>query len=285
MSSLSKASKIIPTTKDIIKNWDGFSSDYISHIELNLLPFYFNLTSLIKANRATKNDKILELSVGGGLGFYNLANNTKAQLYGGDISSEMIKEAKRKIAMLPNTSLNHIDLNVIDNEDLSRFNDNYFSSIISNFSLHIVSNPLLMLKETKRTLDSNNSNASAAFTVWGQPKNNFLLTLLPDLFKKHNFPLPNRRSLFHLSKKDVIYDLCKEAGFSNITLEYTSIIYNYSTVDEFEFYLYNPPFNSLFEDLGKDNAEIIKQDYRKEIANEIKDGKKSIMEGLIIHLH
>lgn len=279
--------KITSNLNDSIKLWNSFSKDYITHMEINCLPIYFNLLSLIKVNKATTNDKILELSVGGGYGFFNLANNTNAQIYGGDISEEMVKEAKKRLALFNKNSNKLIDLDIINNEDLSRFQDNTFRNVISNFSIHLVHNPLVMLKETHRVLNKNDPNNSAAFSAPGRAENCSLFSLIPQSIKECGFEIPiNSKAMHGLSQnKDEVYQLCREAGFNKITLEYTSCLLNYSNEKEIDIIIDGPMGQQMFKGLDEDKIEKVKEKYRNNIAKELKDNRKIKNEALLFHLH
>ena len=129
-------SKKVYNSKEITVFWDKMSKLYQKNLELSLLPHYINLISLLGIQNLNKDNKILELSVGNGLGFSLLKNFTNSKLYGGDISSEMLNLAKKRIKNFEN-----IELMELNNEDLSKFSNNYFDCVFSNYSLHLVGAP------------------------------------------------------------------------------------------------------------------------------------------------
>eukprot|EP00340_Litonotus_pictus_P005981 CAMPEP_0170530182 /NCGR_PEP_ID=MMETSP0209-20121228/42549_1 /TAXON_ID=665100 ORGANISM="Litonotus pictus, Strain P1" /NCGR_SAMPLE_ID=MMETSP0209 /ASSEMBLY_ACC=CAM_ASM_000301 /LENGTH=182 /DNA_ID=CAMNT_0010823005 /DNA_START=268 /DNA_END=812 /DNA_ORIENTATION=- len=180
----------------------------------------------------------------------------------------MVKAAKAR------NPLNKENIEIMNNEDLSLFKDGSLRTVISGFSLHLVSNPLQMLKETRRVLDKNNKEASAVFSIWGRPENNFPFTIIPSILKEMGIKLPNERSNFHLSTKDVCLSLCKEAGFENIFLEYQSYILNYESVKEMDFIFQEPDFVVFLESLGVEKAEALKSKVLEAYDKEFKEKKR-----------
>lgn len=274
----------VTPTEDIKKFWNDFSAMYSSNLEKGVLPFYFNLLCLINADKATSQDKILELSIGGGIGFFNLINNTEAEVYGGDLCEEMLKISKKRVDSYGNNTTNKkINLSLINNEDLSKFEDNTFRSILSNMSLQIVENPLQMLKECYRVLDKNNKEAKCAFSVWGRKENNPFHNLIPGALKKNNISLPQKRSNYHLNDKDKIISLFKEAGFTNIFCEYTSVLFSFTKFEEIEFMLNAPSFVKLFSTLDKTTIQNIKQTIKEDFELVVKTNGGFTKEALIVH--
>lgn len=268
----------IENSEEIAKVWDNFMKVYQQRIEMNLLNFYFNILSLCRINEAKEEDNILELGLGTGLGFSNLKNMTKSKIFGGDISPEMVKEAQR---LNPNQ-----EISVINNEDLSKFKDNFFRNVISNYSLHIVENPVNMLKEVKRVLKKD-SDSKAVFTVWGRPENNPFFTIIPTVLRECKVVVPKVRSPFHLSCKDVMRKLCEEAGFSNILMEYSTIILNYFNIDDFMFMLDDHPhYKNIFQSLDKKVMEEVRSRVKELFNFELeKRGGLLPFEGLIVILN
>ncbi len=268
----------IENSEEIANIWDKFMKVYQNRIEMNLLNFYFNILSLCKINEAKEEDNVLELGLGTGLGFSNLKNLSKAKIYGGDISPEMVKEAQR-------INPNH-EISVINNEDLSKFKDNFFRNVFSNYSLHIVENPVNMLKEVKRVLRKD-SESKAVFTVWGRPENNPLFTIIPTVLKECNINLPKVRSPFHLCSKEVMKKICLEAGFENILMEYTTIILNYFNINDFMFMLdEHPHYKETFKNMDEKLVEEIRNKVKNLFNYEIeKRGGLLPFEGLIVILN
>mmetsp|Transcript_31280 Transcript_31280/g.32454 ORF Transcript_31280/g.32454 Transcript_31280/m.32454 type:complete len:270 (-) Transcript_31280:33-842(-) len=264
--------------KELEVYWDDFQEKYGKVFEPNLLPLHSNLLSLAKVNEATEQDSILELAVGCGSGFAVLNAITKAKTFGGDISSNMVKASKEKNPSVAN------NIEVINNEDLSRFKDGTFRNVISNMSLMIVTNPLNMLKETYRVLDKSNKESSAVFTVWGRPENNFLLNSFSSALKKMNIEPSNSRSNFHLCDKEVVYALCKEAGFENIYLEYTSVILNFTEFKEIEFYVKGPKNIQIFEKIGPEKSEELRKTLEENFNKEFQEKKRMTLEVMVIQL-
>ena len=253
--------------------WDWFFNFYQQNIEIGNLPIYLNLVSLGTFNKANENDRILELSVGCGMGFKILSNITKAKLYGGDISQKMVDYTKSL------TGNNNIF--IIDNENLSLFEDNYFRNVFSNFSLHLVYDPLKMLKETKRVLDYNNPDSCGIFSVWGRQENSRFFNVIPLVFKKYNLDENKLRSNFHLSDKDTTIKLCKEAGFQNVIYTYSNVVMDYKSAKELLVFL--EPWSEILDKLENSLKEVITNEVENAFQDELtkQGGRISYEVGLI----
>lgn len=265
-------SKIVYNSKEITIFWDKMSKLYQKNLELSLLPHYINLISLLGIQNLNKDNKILELSVGNGLGFSLLKNFTNSKLYGGDISKEMLKLAKQRIK-----NFDDIELMELNNEDLSKFNNNYFDCVFSNYSLHLVENPEKMLLETKRVL---NKNCYAGFTIPGRSENSFHFSLIPKLLKKNNIVIPNIRSFHHISEKDKLYKLLKLAGFNVIYLDYSESILDYKCAEDLLFLFDTPFYKELFEKENPEKFKSIVDEFINEVNNHLKENKRMKHEGL-----
>jgi ubiquinone/menaquinone biosynthesis C-methylase UbiE len=274
-------------SEELSKYWDNFSITYSTVIENSMLPFYYNILSLCRIQNSTDKDIILELSIGSGHGFNNMAQLSPAKLFGGDISPIMLNAGKERLSSNKNLRCESFDLDVIDNEDLSRFKDNTFRNVISNMSLHLVNNPLKMLIETKRVLNKESKDSSACFSVWGRPENNMMFTLIPKHLRLNNVLFPeDMRSNFHLSKKDLVFDLCKEAGFENIVIDYVDVMLPFSSYEEYSFFLETPSMVKIFnEEVNKGKFELVKESLKKELDEFFANGNRIKLEALVVYLH
>jgi len=92
---------------------------------------------------------ILEIGIGTGknLKYYN----RNARVTGIDLSSKMLRKAKRKLGELKNKN---IKLTIMDAQNL-KFKDNSFDYIINTFVLCSVPEPVKVLEEMKRVLKNN----------------------------------------------------------------------------------------------------------------------------------
>lgn len=91
--------------------------------------------------------KILDLGCGNGNILKTLEEKTDADLYGLDLSENMIKEAEKNL----NSDVN---LTIGDAEKLP-YSDNKFDVVICNASFHHYTKPEIVLKEIKRILKKN----------------------------------------------------------------------------------------------------------------------------------
>ena len=175
------------------------------------------------------------------------------------------------------------ELSVLNNEKLSKYKDNYFANVISNFSLHLVENPMNMLNESKRVLDKNNKNSSICFSIQGRPENCKIFSVVPETLKSMNVNIPNTRSFFYLSDKDKIYSLCKEAQFKNIYIDYMTTINNFQNADELLFFLNTPFYSNILLSLKERQSEVIER-IRSNYEKLLVENGRLKFESIIIHL-
>lgn len=184
----------------------------------------------------------------------------------------MLTLAKKKINKNSNS-----ELIILDNEDLSRFDNNYFDCVFSNYSLHLVANPDKMLLEAKRVLKN---GSFAGFTIPGRSENSFHFSLIPKLLKKYNVTIPNVRSFHHLSEKDKLYSLIKQVGMKVVYLDYSESILDYKTSDDLMFLFDTPFYKELFEKENPNTIKLIIEDFKKEVDNHLNENKRIKHEGL-----
>ena len=231
------------TNKPPKEFWNEFSETYTTKNEFQVLPFYFNLINQLKVNEKNCNETILELAIGSGLGLKLLADLTEAKIIGGDFSENMLEKAKKRISLQSNNYRSkNIDLRLLNNEDLNSISSQSINYVISNLSLNLVDKPENMLKEVKRVLIP---NGKAAFSIWGRPENNDFFTMIPKLMKKNGLNIGEGRSNFHMSKKDVCYKYCVDAGFKNVFLEYNDTIFNYENYEDLAYFIHSPNFSNI----------------------------------------
>lgn len=276
----------IPTTNDIKQIWNNFSEIYTSSYEFEMLPLYISLFNLCSMRQVKESDKILELSVGGGLGFkYLIENSTSNHIYGGDISELMIESCNKSVELLKSTQSikKNIHLSIIDNENIEIFKDNEVKKVISNLSLHLVSDPNKMLSEIYRILDKNDKTSSLALSVWGRIENNFYMRFISEIYKRNNIELPSTRSNFHLSDMEEVRKLMKENGFKINYMKYISIPLSFRCFDDIKSLLNSPVNLKIMKDLNEDLKKKIIDEVKIEFEKEIELNGRVEFEGLIIH--
>jgi ubiquinone/menaquinone biosynthesis C-methylase UbiE len=257
----------------------------------SLFILLFNSSNILNPFNQNKNKKIiLETACGGGAGLEFMCNelnkrNIEADIYGTDISNNMLDYTYNR---LKNTNYINIDFNDSSNNNIKicnnakinlylkeadnekmPFEENKFDMIISNLSLHLVSNPDNMIKECKRLLKPE-SDSFAYYSIWGRPEYCLPYTVIANNLKKFGVDLPNQRSNFHLSKHEKIKDLFERNGIKKYKIQNTFIPYNYSKGEDYLFMLKNG-FN--IDEFIKDCSEEKKNEI---ISNIIKDVDNAI---------
>lgn len=141
-------------------------------------------------------NKILDLGCGNGNVLKMLEGKTNADLYGLDLSENMINEAKKRLD-------SKVNLTIGDSENLP-YENNQFDVIICNASFHHYPKPNLVLKEIKRVLKSD------GIFILGDPTIPFSLFLkVFNYFLKYS----NSGDYKIYSKKEII-ELLNKNGFS-----------------------------------------------------------------------
>lgn len=273
------------TSKELKLFWNEFSNSYVNKMEYELLPSYITLFNISNMKNVSSEDKLLELSVGGGYGFKFLIENTKSnQIFGGDISEEMITITNERISTINTINPSkQVKINIIDNENLSLFNNNSIDKIISGMSLHLVNSPERMIQESFRILTKKKNSSSVAFSVWGRPENNFLFTFVPNILRKY-IDLPLIRSNFHLSSKEKLNFLMKNAGFRNIYIDFVGFPSGFSTIEDMETVVNSPLYVRLIENIKeKDLKERIRIELRSCFEEEIKNKGRIQIESMVIY--
>nr|WP_321023266.1 methyltransferase domain-containing protein [Clostridium neonatale] len=139
---------------------------------------------------------ILDLGCGNGNILSILSDCTDANLFGLDLSKNMIYEAQKKLN-------DKVQLDIGDSENLP-YDDDKFDLVICNASFHHYTNPQKVLKEIKRVL-----TPSGTLTL-GDPTAPFEWYL-----KILNYFLPKTNSGdYKIYSKNEIYSLLNASGFT-----------------------------------------------------------------------
>jgi ubiquinone/menaquinone biosynthesis C-methylase UbiE len=256
--------------------WDTFQKNYEKNVSLNIHPPYVAMCNIAKI---IEKKSILELSVGPGTGLSELSNlmkNKECQIYGTDISTNMLEASYNRLQNNPNINLFYQDkihdnkssvnvtLKECDNENLQIFEDKIFDVVISNFSLHLVSNPENMLKETSRVLKD---DGISVFSIWGRPEFSPYFTLIPNVMKKLNIPLPEMRTNFHLSKVEKLRQLVLENGYTQFNYCYLFSPFDIMKPEDYFYMLDSPNYQKIMESLSEKEKMDVINELSKELDN------------------
>lgn len=230
-------------TEDIAKKWNSFSTGYSQEMAPNFESLGLHLFHLAGGSQA---DAILEVGCGDGLIAYNICLQKKehsrliitdlaenmCRLAAGkfDLLSERIKSGKimglRQEISCAKESTNwslekgskweelNVELYQADNEDLRQVlpEGNCVDCYIANLSLHIVSNPEKMLKESLRVLKP---GKKAIFTVWGNEEDSQNFSLLIRAEEKFGIST-GMKEYFYLKDRKKSIKLLEDAGFVDV---------------------------------------------------------------------
>ena len=137
---------------------------------------------------STKPARVLDLGCGNGNVLMRIAGHADAELYGLDLSSEMIREAEKRLR-------GKAALVVGDAEALP-YDDHTFDTVVCNASFHHYPNPELVLGEVRRVLKDKGTLILGEPTIFKPllPVFNFLLQWSKD----GDFKLYDRNSMERL---------------------------------------------------------------------------------------
>ena len=125
------------SSSELKKFWNAFQSDYTAYGEQNMFPSMAAMCNLTRIKKLLSSGSepvnILELSAGSGVGLqyiYNTAQNLQSlhkrpvNIYGGDISPDMVNVAYQRFQGIPNLSIKTGDSATKDTENNSKNSEN-----------------------------------------------------------------------------------------------------------------------------------------------------------------
>jgi len=270
---MSSSSPHIPTELEVKAQWDAYSATWKA-FEFNTLPTANTLLSCFRNMK--ENENVLEIACGSGAALALAARilHPSAKLWGLDISVPMLELTKKQIVGYESR------ITLVEGSALALpFKEEFFHRIYSNYCLHLVPDPDLMLREAHRVLVK---DGMAVFSIWGRPENSPKFTIIPTVRKrieqKWNLPTsPPVRSNFHLSNHEQLKKRFIESGFKNVLAWYSTEVTTAFTGEEY--YLLtvknSPSSRSYEEQLTKEQ----KEDFRSEV---IAEAEKYLSQGIPI---
>lgn len=154
------------------------------------------------AGEFSDKDTVLELGCGSGL-FSEMIVDRVKHLVATDLSQGMLEKARERLSQYSN-----VEVQIEDCYDTS-FMDNMFDVVMMGNLLHIVMDPIVVLKESRRVLKDDGKVVIADVTGYGMP---FLrkVALGFRYMKKWHSPAPYSRNF----SPDEVIEIAKEAGFA-----------------------------------------------------------------------
>jgi len=221
------------------------------------------------------------LGCGGGGGSYliGVTQHPEAHLTCMDLSSEMIRLTEEKCKPLTEAPFNRkIDFVEGSAESLP-FEDGTFDAVLSNYCLHLVPNPDLVLKEVHRVLKK---GGKACFSVWGRQEYSPQFTIIQKCVaecKKEWGIVDNKlppRSPFHLNNKDETRERALKVGFDMVQAWYQFQPFHTTTAKEFtELNIETPDLMALLSNVSEEQAQYFK-DKMEKMAGAIYDKNEPI---------
>jgi ubiquinone/menaquinone biosynthesis C-methylase UbiE len=197
-----------PCLSDILHYWNSFANIYHKHLEHVTKQSAHTLSTILLNNLHHKSPSILEVACGPGSNAIHVAQtladtHKSAKFTVTDYSENMIEITKQRLLALGSTPAVDLSVQREDVQNLS-FSDESFDRYLANLSLHIVPDPLQMLKESYRVLKA---DGISGFSVWGRREESVLFTYLQQACRNAGleYPVSTVRSQFHLG--DSLIDL------------------------------------------------------------------------------
>ncbi len=206
------------------KKWDNWVMKYIEPLGTEIIN-HLNL-------KAT--DRVLDVATGTGepgLSIAKIVSNGK--VVGTDISEKMIEIAEENAEK---RNVRNYKAIVADVCDLP-FEDNSFDAISCRFGFMFFPDMSLAAKEMARVL---HVGGTFATSVWGTPEKNFWVTsIMGPVSKNMNIapPPPGSPGMFRCTDKNMMIDLFKKAGFSEVNLKEVNTSGNVESFEHFWEYM------------------------------------------------
>jgi len=187
------------------KFWDNLSPEYDQFIEKNWKIYRSSLLDKISSD-VTVGDTVLEVACGTGLVALKVAERV-SEVYGIDISSPMIEEAKKKVE---EKGIANVEFSVHDAYALP-FGNDIFDTVICNNALHNMKEPRKALSEIKRVLKPGGRFIAVIVGIGESRKYKFGMTIY------HLFG--GKLPVFYKLSLDESADMIKESGFTVVNKE------------------------------------------------------------------
>ncbi|GAM19396.1 hypothetical protein SAMD00019534_025710 [Acytostelium subglobosum LB1] len=258
------------TTQEIQKKWDRFSSTFQYNFEPQTLPTAHVLVANLRLNirNLPVPRAVLEVACGAGSGtkFCLDSKHPNTHLTAIDLSHDMLSLAKARLNVPQETgedTQRHIKLLQANAEELP-FADGAFDRYFSNYCLHLVLNPNVMLSECYRVLEK---GGIATFSVWGRPQNSNTFTIIKKVLDELGFCQPSQpsdapapRTPFHLNDIELLKSMAKEAGFSKYYAAYTYFNTLVLSGQEYvDMFFAGPDTTDTIARLGQEKGDLWKQ--------------------------
>lgn len=248
---------------DLSESYEKFYTKVTMQVNTLLIP-HLNLDS---------SHTIAECGCGTGSGIQLLLNNFPniSKILASDLSDQMIQIAQSK--SFPNT-----ELTMCNNESLP-YDSESCDRYISNLSLHYAEHPEIMLREAFRVLKT---GGIAVLSVWGRPEENNIFKIIGRVNVKAGIELPKERNPFFLSDQNLVNELARNAGFSNVRSFYGSIPCIFNTVEDFLLFVGNRKDIFILKQERSDVYEKLMNEFRLEYSRVAAEGKFFTFEFLAV---
>ena len=198
--------------------WDRCASKYVDGFGALVGE---SIPSLLDAAGVTSGARVLDIGSGPGL-VAAAAQQRGADAMGIDFAESMVREARRRY---PNIEFHH------GNAESLPFENEAFDAVVSNFVLHHMARPDVVLREARRVL---RDGRRVAFTVWSERSKLEGFGLFLSAIEEHAYlrELPHG-PLFGVADFDVLGDLLRAAGFRDTSVSDLDVTWHIRSIDTF----------------------------------------------------
>jgi ubiquinone/menaquinone biosynthesis C-methylase UbiE len=220
--------ELIPTISELASYWDEYAAVFDTYWTRTSTVAALNLMNHLQLTipSPSRELKLLEVGCGSGLGtrLCSFLKPPNVAITAIDLSQEMLKIATQRVKD-PTVIFMH------GNAEELPFHPEEFDRYLANFVLHLVPDPVKMLKEAHRVLKP---GSIAAFSVWGRKEFGTQFTIPTTAWNKVGAPdMKRERSPFHLSDAESTRRLILQAGFRQCISWYTFIALDCLSGEEF----------------------------------------------------
>jgi ubiquinone/menaquinone biosynthesis C-methylase UbiE len=287
-----------PKIENIKKGWDSWALKYAMDIEPNSYP---SQVSILREIAPGPNCSILEAACGSGyFGAMHCLNKPETQKYTMvDLSPKMVEIARKRVFLtlqnkrffqqvdkLPEIEeeaiekvLRQHNITILDTdcEHLNRFESNSFDVYLGGLFIHLVPEPLNVLKEAYRVVKP---GGSIGFSVFGDPEKSLYFNLFDNIVKKEGHI--EYRSKFYLADEAMLRQLVTEAGFKRFRTMRQDLSFGVKRPEEADDHFEMPSNKAILKKFDKTKVESMKSELRSLYKTALQDRVIGIQNLLVV---